>query len=560
MNFLLKNLELELSEQHLVVGEKLLEEGKVAQLSENERHLWIANVNGFEVEMQISPSRVKACSCDCDEFERERMCGHVAAGLLLLRRQLSETVRQPNQNKRTKAFSYQKLTINAILDSVTQEELEGFVRNFARTNKPFSLALRTKFAAKVALSDNREKFGQVLDAAIKTFRKANDKISSAGVSQLQKILEELLGQADDAMALEHFAESWAMLAAIVGRFSPILNKLDKEDSSLPEQIMVAFGKIEKLASLPIPPDLQAEIRQFCESEFNRPAYRLNLLSGQLLQVWVALAKDEDIAQQVLQAIDHELERTKIDPRYRAQLLLVKLDMLENPGMKSEAETFTLDCLSEPKKLEHLLDALEPSGDFRKVKALVEKGHRLIQDEQLKVRLESILLQIAQVEGKAETIAVISRQKFLETRNFDFYDKCQANYKGNWQNFVKKLLADLVARYDYRQNFSTIATILGREGKLDELLGLLDEQQSLDLLANFDHFLLKKKPTDTFQLYEKLLKAYLTNHLGLKASKRMRVVFEHLHKLGASTFAEQLFLTIKAAFPKRRFYMEDEILL
>ena len=47
MNFLLKNLELELSENHLLPGERLLETGRVAGLSESERHLWVARVDGF---------------------------------------------------------------------------------------------------------------------------------------------------------------------------------------------------------------------------------------------------------------------------------------------------------------------------------------------------------------------------------------------------------------------------------------------------------------------------------------------------------------------------------
>ncbi len=560
MNFLLKNLEHELSDQHLLVGEKLLEEGKVTKLFENEHHLWIADVNGFEVEMQISPSKVKACSCECDTFERERMCGHVAGGLLLLRRQLSETVRQPRSSNKAKTFSHQKLTVNAILDSVTEDELAAFVRNFARTNKPFSLALRAKFAAKVPLADNREKFGQLLDAAILSYRKANDRISAAGASQLNKLLLELLGQADDALALEHFAEAWAMLAAIIGRFSPILKKLDTEEPALQNQLMVAFGKISQLANLPIPPDLQEEISQFCEEEFNRPAYRLNGFSGLLLKIWVALAKDDEAARKILQSIDNELIRATLPAAYHAQLILVKLEILDRPDLKTEADAFTLECLSTPKKLVQVVDAVEPTGDFRRVKNLVEKGHRLIKDMDLQVRLESVLLQIAQQEGQAETIAIISRQKFLETRDFDFYDKCQANFKGNWEAFVKKLLADLVARYDYRQNFPTIATILGREEKFDELLGLLEEQQSLDLLASFDHFLLKKKPAETFRLYEKLLKSYLADHLGLKASKRLRKVFEHLHQQGAGNIAERLFSSIKSAFPKRRFYMDDEVAL
>lgn len=557
MNFLLKNLELELDERHLLIGEKLLEDGKVTKLYENEPHLWIAEVDGLEVEMQISPSRVKACSCECKIFEQERMCGHVAAGLLRLRRQISELVRTPKQDTNKKTFSYQKLTVNAILDSVTEDELAAFVRNFARTNKQFSLALRTKFAAKVPLADNREKFGLLLDSAIQSYRKQNDRISRPGVVQLKKLLQELLGQAEDAVALAHFGEAWAMLGAIISRFSPILKKLDSDDSSLQDQLDKAFKMILDLVKLPIPQDLREEIGQFCETEFSRPAYRLNGFSGHLLEIWIHLTKADDEASQILQTIENELGKPLSNTAYRSQLILAKLQILERPSLAREMEKFTLDCLSDPAKMLQIVDAVEPTGNLMRIKDLMEKGQRLVEDASVKARLEALLLHLAEVEGKADVIAKMARQKFLDTRDFAFYDQCKATHSGDWEQFVKHLLADLVARYDFRQNFPTIATILGREAKLDELLGLLEEQQSLDFLMRFDHFLLKTKPVELRKLYEKLLKNYLSNHLGMVASKRLRSIFEHLHRQGAENLVGALLLAIQKAFPKRQFYLEEE---
>ena len=116
VNFLLKNLELELEERHLLVGEKLLEDGKVTKLSENERHLWIAQVEGHETEVQISPSRVRACTCECGVFEQEKMCGHLAATLLALRRKLLDAA-VPKEKKQRRPPLYQKLTVTAVLEN-----------------------------------------------------------------------------------------------------------------------------------------------------------------------------------------------------------------------------------------------------------------------------------------------------------------------------------------------------------------------------------------------------------------------------------------------------------
>jgi hypothetical protein len=556
LNFLLKNLEHELSDRHLVVGEKLLEEGKVAKLYENEHHLWIAEVDSFEVEIQISPSRVKAFSCECGIFEKECCCGHVAATLLLLRRQLSEQVREP-KNKGNRAFQHQKLTTNTILDSITQDELAAFVRNYARSNKQFSIALRTKFAAKVPLADNVAKFDSLLESAIQTYRRANDRISATGAVQLKKLLEELLGQADDATALEHFAEAWAILSAVVARFSPILKKVETGEPLFNPLLAQAFQKQKELASHQIPPALRSDIRQFCEVEFNRPAYKLNGFSGKILETWILITKEKEELNQVLAAINRELARPLSDSLYRSQLMLAKWEILENANFKAEMEAFILEALAEPKILLQVVDAMETTGNFLRIKELVEKGHRLIPAPQIRERLQDVLFNIAQTEGRADLVTSIARQKFLETRDFEFYDQCKQHFKGDWELFVKLMLADLVARYDFRQQFPTIATILGREGKLTELLGLLEEQESLELLMQFDKFLLKPRPNDVKKLYSKMLKHYLVDHLGLVASKRLKAVLEHLNRRGADSIAEAVLVEVRQAYPQRRFYLEEE---
>ncbi|MBI5916534.1 MAG: hypothetical protein HY842_14245 [Bacteroidetes bacterium] len=557
MNFLLKNLEFELDDRYLLVGEKLLDDGKVSRLFENERHLWVASVDGFEVEMQISPSKVRAFSCECPVFLKEEMCGHVAAGLLLLRRKLSETKPENPKTKHSrKQLFYQKLTVNSVLDNVEPDDLTAFVRSFARSNQPFSLALRARFASKVPMPDEREKFGQLLDAAISSARKANDRISAAGATQLKNMLRELMGQADDAVALEHFAESWAILSAAVERVSPILRKLDGDDARLREAVREAFSKLTNLASLPIPPALQEEIRAYCLAEFGRPAYRLNGFSGPLLEIYLSLSTDTDMHRQLLQTIDNELVKPNLNPQYRSPLLVVKLKLLKKNDLEAEAEAFTLDCLAAPENLMNVVDAAEEHGLLTQIKPLAEKGLRLIADPAVKKRLEEILLQIAQQEGESEVVTAISRQKFLETKDFGFYEKCKAHFRGDWADFVQQLLHDLVGQPNYRLNIHAIATILGMEAKPVELLALIEAQNSLDFLLIYDRFLLKTHPVAVLGLYEKLVKNYLTDHLGRKASQRLRSIFNHLRKNGAEALADRLFESVRASFPKRIFYLEE----
>ena len=89
MNFPLKNIELHLEETALLIGEKLFEKGKVEGLHETERNLWLAEVERNEVEVQISPGKVKAITCECNVFKTNKICGHIAATLFALRKLLT---------------------------------------------------------------------------------------------------------------------------------------------------------------------------------------------------------------------------------------------------------------------------------------------------------------------------------------------------------------------------------------------------------------------------------------------------------------------------------------
>ncbi|HFA50786.1 MAG TPA: hypothetical protein ENJ95_17395, partial [Bacteroidetes bacterium] len=310
MNFLLRNLELSLAETHLLVGEKLLEEGKVSSIFEGERNLWVAQVDGFETEMQITPTRVRACSCECSVFIAEKMCGHVAAGLLALRRLISEK-KHRSKNLKKQARTYQKLTVNAILDQVGKEELSAFVRNYARGNRNFSIALKTRFAGAVPMSDNTEKYRQVLDSVIKSSRKKSGAISAAGAKLILATGMNLLGQATDSIALEHYADGWPVLKVMVNKIVPIASRIEYEASPFIAFVDELFELIQKLISLPIPPGLKLEIWDFLLEECVRPSHRGYNIGVHFYDLLIQLADDKAQSEILLATVEQELKKQNL---------------------------------------------------------------------------------------------------------------------------------------------------------------------------------------------------------------------------------------------------------
>ena len=88
MNFPIKDLEFHIEDALIERAEQLIALQAVRQFQEIERHLWVAMVEDeqtFEVEVQISPSKLKAFTCDCERAQATDLCAHVSLILILLR-------------------------------------------------------------------------------------------------------------------------------------------------------------------------------------------------------------------------------------------------------------------------------------------------------------------------------------------------------------------------------------------------------------------------------------------------------------------------------------------
>ncbi|NUO01812.1 MAG: SWIM zinc finger family protein, partial [Saprospiraceae bacterium] len=202
MNFLLQHLELHIDETSLLQGERLLEGNQISYCAEQEKNLWVATVEAgrtHEIEVKISPSRVTAATCECDRFLHTGMCGHIAAVLLQVRnvqQARKENVRQSTLPRRI------KLNAEMILSAAPTEDLLAFLREYARQDRSFSLALKARFAGMVTGIGSQEKYVQIIESAISMARKPDRTLNKKGSQQLFGAVQELLAQAEDHCARE----------------------------------------------------------------------------------------------------------------------------------------------------------------------------------------------------------------------------------------------------------------------------------------------------------------------------------------------------------------------
>lgn len=155
----LKDFEFHISSTTWSIAQDLVTEGHVHSLQEVERHFWVAKVTDgestWESEVIITPSKIKAYACECWSEQRRLMCPHIAATLLQVRKFLNQRAEQKEKEKlATPQVEAVRISVQKVLAEVPISDLQDFVKEYARRDRDFALALKTRFADLVDPGNN----------------------------------------------------------------------------------------------------------------------------------------------------------------------------------------------------------------------------------------------------------------------------------------------------------------------------------------------------------------------------------------------------------------------
>lgn len=555
MNFPLKNIELHVDEHLFIIAEKQIDEDKVKNLQEADRHLWLATVDAYEVEIQITPSKVSACTCECDNYLMDEMCEHIIATLLVLRKQLSEQKKTPKKRKKVKHIP-KKLTTAVILDQVPHDELVAFIQRYAKSNRNFSIALKTRFAAAVTLNDSKEKYLQLLEAALNVSRRRNRMITTRGYKRVVDVVEELIAQAEDTFAQDFYADTLVILQSIIEKITPVLNKTEGDNQTLLNLVLKAFDMIKELLKQPIPPALKTDIWHYALEESNRIAYWVNDFSKFIYDWLISLAKEKKRVDALLKHLDCQLTASEKLVPYRLSLLLIKLQVLEKAKRKRAIQKLVKENLNQADILIFSIEQALDKANYKRAKYLAIEGKKVFNERAILQQLDEAFLQVAQAEKDQEAIIDFAKKRLLSTLKFDYFSLLKNTVTDNWPLFCNSLLEELHALPYSLLKRDIIAAIYADEKMYDALLAYIQTLRSLDLLQRYDYLLFKHQRKLLYQLYTDFINAYLKNHLGRKAALKIRGMIQHLFKVGARDLADNLVTMIRRTYPERHALMDE----
>lgn len=558
MNFPLKNIELHVDEHLFIIAEKQIDEGKVNNLRETDRHLWLSTVDTYEIEIQISPSKVTACTCECDTYLMGDICEHIVATLLVLRKRLSERKKTPKKRKVVKHVP-KKLTTAVILDQVPHDELVAFIQRYAKSNRNFSIALKTRFAAAVTLNDSKEKYLQLLEATLSASRRQNRMISTRGYKRIVDVVEELMAQADDTFAQDFYADTLVILQSIIEKITPVLNKTEGSNQALLDLVLKAFEMIKQLLAQPIAPALKTEIWHYALEESNKIAYWINDFAKYFYDWLIDLAKEKKRVNALLEHLDLQITESEKLATYQLPLLLIKLQVLEKAKRKRAIQQLVKENLNQADILIFSIEQALEKENYQRAKYLAIEGKKIFKEKAIIQQLDEAFLQVAQAEKDHTAVVDYAEKRLLVTLKMDYFNILKSTVTEDWSVYLNSLLEQVHALPYSLLKRDLIAAIYAEEKMYDALLAYIQELRSLDLLQRYDYLLFKNQRKLLYQLYTDFINSYLKNHLGRKAALKIKGMIQHLFKVGARDLASNLVTMIRRTYPERHALM-DELLM
>jgi hypothetical protein len=554
-NFPLSDIEQFLDDDVVVEGELLLNRNP-ARLVEVDKGLWVArysieNEGLVESEIQLTGSKVKNATCDCVTFGKNLICPHISAALLGLRKhktneregKLTLAKQRITESENTTI----KLTIPNILKNIESPQLLEFIADYARSDKQFALALKTRFAGDLVTGDSEEYYKTLIDNTLKSIKNLKGKITPKGWQQFFTLIDELRQKAET-----HFKNGELQLSfTFVKKALPLVHRYSRSSDSpkpkLEKRQILLLEILRGFSEVLVAPDLKVQLWDFYIQEYGQ-----NIRHGFSDRLFDWINKHISTSQQadeMLQLIDNQLVVQRIFIEVKDKLLTHKIQVLQKSGRVEEATHLILTSSQNPDVLTFAIKNAIEKEDWTLAKNLCLTGLNIFKsDDVTGAMLEEILLEIAQNEADTEGVLRYAESRLMKTNDVVYFQLLK-KYRIS-DSKIKKITQFLENQPYKLEKRDLLAAVYFEEKLYDNLIDMIKNLQSLELLRRFGVELWKLDTTSGLNLHKAIIHEYLFSHLGRPPAQRIRTILESYLERKAFVLVNDLLKNLKTEFSER----------
>ena len=531
--------------------EHLLQDHAVREIRQQAVGHWSAEVDGQLTSVHVDSSVLRSAACSCSTFSRQHRCSHILA--------LAWTIRQMLAPKPVGTGKHvpEHIRVEDALRLAPPDELKAFLLQFARRHPIFAAALRTRFAPLVQMPDNRLKYLHLLTEQLHSARRHNDKFHLPTLRSFLQSVHTLLGAAQDALVLQDFRESWAILSALTETLLPVLRKLNaRTDHRFDPVIRRAFGLVSELAALSAPPpQLKEEMWVYLLALTGKPAIALNGLVLPLLECQASFLADPVCLKDWQQAVRSELARPNLPEDHHLALRLHYF-LLSDPLKADKTSPVWQEFLQSPSALEALIRGAALYEKTAAIRPILQEAVHTPELATIRLPILTSLFEQSLARASRDDVFRWAGELFRETIDFRWLETARDILGEKWEPLVNELLDEYLASPRAGQRQDTIARLMVLSGRHEQLLLFLSGTGDLEFLMRYDPYLVGSRPEQLLAIYTDYFRDYLTNHLGPQPGKKIQSVLDHFREIGAGQLAAELMDALREAFPNRQILPVD----
>ncbi len=543
MNFNLEHFELHFPSELLPAGENLYDNNAISMFEEIQRNLWTFEVEDgktHEVEVLISPKKVKSYSCDCSYFADHKCCKHIIASLYLLRLEKTENVK----TKHSMVFSApKKLSVPNILKQIPEEDLKNFVRNYAKINKAFSTALKANFARSIELFDNELKYESILNGIIKPATDIDYKVSFQAIKQFLRVSEQFDAQFEDSLSLKQYTEAYYIVKALLAKTAYVNHWTLSENDQITSLNKHLHQQLALLVSLEIAPDLKSEILSFCQDLTSRSYYHVSDPKENLFMI---LLKYEKVKEHLLPSVGLLSSKSKSDQLHYRELeyiWIIRQNFVQHhfpfaseeiPILGSQAIFRVCEILEEQEAYVGLLNFIE----FFKVKGK-------IRDLFLSKKYVRALVKL----GKKEELRSEFMDFIMLFKDLYFYEVLREAFPDSYEAYYEILSRKLANKkgIEYQRLYLNLQQMEGKTEKLNEFL--MGSNYGVALAPEFAEHI-KNNSEELSEVVVTVSDNYLSEYIGKESAAEMKSLLLFLRNRAYSDAFTKLRNHIISDYPER----------
>jgi uncharacterized Zn finger protein len=362
----LDNFEAQVSSDIVKRGKSYFQNGAVTYFDEVDEGSWEAEVDGsdtYQLEILLNGRTVQRYSCDCP-YDGE-VCKHVVALLYELRQQIKKNHTEPTPPKN------KKLTLQSLLEKISLAELQGFVVEYAASDKTFYQKFELYFAEKDERIDVRKKYADLIN---KIFRSNSDR-GYIGYNESRKVsreLEKIMAMGYQYAEKDNFKDALTVAQVLLVELMKAYPETDDSSGELGGIFYSIAELLDVLATSSMGLQLKEELLEFLAKGLQNKAYFNYGDAGyELMNILpkLALALGEpDLYLTVLE----KLERNA-SSYFQDDLRTRRIDFLRSIG-RTEAVKQEIEAnMDIPQVRQGVIDEAMEQKDYAKAKTLLHNG-------------------------------------------------------------------------------------------------------------------------------------------------------------------------------------------